>query len=360
MVRLVVVLLAVLYVAVAVLRLDFDGDTYSTYLPVAKYYLWHGHHDTGEPGLRPFVQASTYPPGFPVALALAFWGADLPRDGSLRLDDALSAAIFFYRLIAAGLGLALMLSVSGYMRTLGAATALAPVAACAGTLLLLPSIRGLHMAAETLLVPLFGCALVGVLAARRLGAAPLAAAAYFIAGVLTFLKLDGVPYLLFLIVPAAMSVRADWGWRTAARLAACACAGLAPFAVWRATGPTANASFARPADLETALVSLRSLAPIAAKVLVRSELWTALALLVAAVLFRFAGIRDPRALLLPAGVAALTVGWVVLLTFSTIGRESHLELSYARIMLAPAFAGWLYALETAALADALGRARLAA
>jgi hypothetical protein len=335
--------LAMLYTVVMCARLDFDGDTYSTYLAVAKYDYWRGRHDPMEPGLLSLVQGSVYPPGYPLLLSLCFWALDLPRAEPLGLGAATSCSIFLYRLLVAAFNLACLLVVAAYAGARGGRTPLAAMAGVIGALLLVPSLRGQHTGAETVMVPLFATALVAILAGRTWDRPALCASGAFLAATMAFVKLDGIPYLLLLILPAAAEVGSRWGPRVWARVFASGLAGLVPFVVWRLSGPGGNPAFRWPEDPSAALRLIPGLFALALKLLLKSELWISLLLLFpVGVAWRLRREHEARAALVPAGVLLLSAGWIVLYCFSTLGAYAHMEMSFPRLMVPPALAALVY------------------
>jgi hypothetical protein len=340
-----------LYAAVVVLRLDFDGDTYTTYIPAARYMHLLGHHDPRDPGVGALVQGAVYPPGFPALLALPLWVMDQPRETSFALGPETAAVVLLYRLASVTLDVAFLAALAAFLAGLPRGTPHLALAGALGALAVAPVLRGAHTAAETLLVPLAGTALVALSAGRRAGLPALSAAGLFLGGLLTLVKLDGGPCLALLVLPVWLALPDARGrhvaaWRREGPLAAALLLGLVPFVVWRLSGPAANPAFAG-AGAADALARLPGLAAEAFKLLVKHELWLPLlVLLPAAVAVRLARRSAPRELLPPLGVATQCALWVGVYAFSTLGALGHMQVSLPRIMLAPALAALVYALET--------------
>lgn len=343
-----------LYAAVVVLRLDFDGDTYTTYIPAARYLHLLGRHNPHDPGVGALVQGAVYPPGFPTLLALPLWVMDQPRDASFALGPETAAVVLLYRVTIVTLDLALLAALGAFLAGLPCGTPHLALAGVLGALAVAPVLRGAHTAAETLLVPLAGTALVALLAGRRAGLPALSSVGLYLGGLLTLVKLDGWPCLVLLVLPVWLAIP-DGGKSRASvvrregPLAAALLLGLVPFMVWRLSGPAANPSFAG-ADVASALARLPGLAAEAFKLLVKHELWLPLfVLLPAAVAVRVLGRAPWRELLPPLGIGAQCAAWVGVYAFSTLGALGHMEVSLPRIVLAPALAALIYALETCAL-----------
>lgn len=352
---------ASLYAAVLVLRLDFDGDTYTTYVPVARYLHLLGQHDPRDPGVAALVQGAVYPPGFPALLALPLWVMDQPREASFALGADTAAVVLLYRLALVTLDVSFLVALAAFLAGLPRGTPHLALAGVLGALAVAPVLRGAHTAAETLLVPLLGTALVALAAGRHAGLTLLSASGLFLGGLLTLVKLDGLPCLALLVLPvwlatpSARARQASLG-RREGPLAVALLLGLAPFAVWRASGPAANPAFAG-ASAADALARLPGLAAEAFKLLVKHELWLPLlVLLPAALVWRVARRAPLRGLLPPLGVAAQCALWVGVYAFSTLGALDHMQASLPRIVLAPALGALIYALETCGLEGAEARA----
>jgi hypothetical protein len=128
--------------------------------------------------------------------------------------------------------------------------------------------------------------------------------------------------------------------------------GLLPWLVWRLSGPASNASFGGLDVLGSAAwrASLLPLLAEAVRLTIQSELWVAFGLLLpAALAVRLLARRPWRELWPGLGCAALVCAWILVYSLSTLGALSHMETSFARICLLPAFAALLFALESVAL-----------
>lgn len=337
----------VAYTAVATLRLDFDGDCYTTYLQVARYYYWAGQHLPQDPGVAGLVQGGVYPPAFAVLLSVPLWVTDQPRDASLALGPATSLAVVLYRWAIVALNLGVFMALYAYLRALPGGSAAAGLGGVVALLLTMPTFRGQHVAAETLLLPWLAMALIASLAGRRFDRPLLAWAGLLVGGLLTLVKLDGLPFLVLLVLPAALAVRTGWSWRREGLVATGLALGLVPYVVWRASGPLANPAFGQLAPAQVP-GQLAGLVVQAFKLVVKHELWLPLlvALPVAVLWRRREGLR---AFLPAAGVLAMSAMWICVYAISTQGTLKHMETSLPRIMLGPALAATLYALEALCL-----------
>jgi hypothetical protein len=330
------------YAALFCLRLDFDGDTYTTYLQVARYYHWAGRHQPQDPGVAALVQGSVYPPGFPLLLSLPLWVTDQPALTSLALGPRSSLTVLLYRWLVFAFCLALMAALGAYVTILSGDPRAGWLSGLS-ILFILPMARGQHVAAETLLVPLLGMSLLGALAGRRFDRPPLAAAGWFLAGLLTLVKLDGLPFLVLLVIPATIATKSRWCLRRETRLTLALAAGLLPWLVWKISGPESNPAFAAAAPTEI-LRRLPNLASHALKIVIKGEMWLPLLLaLPAAVILRG---RGWRSLAPVAGIGLMSCVWVGVYTLSTLGNLSHMDTSFPRVMLGPCLASWIYALDT--------------
>jgi hypothetical protein len=186
-------------------------------------------------------------------------------------------------------------------------------------------------------------ALIATLAGRRLDQPALAWAGLLLGGLLTLVKLDGLPFLVLLVLPAALAVRTTWSLRREALVATGLMLGLVPYVVWRASGPVSNPAFGQLVPGQLAR-QLPGMLVEAFKLIVKHELWVPLLVaLPAAALWRWR--YGVRALLPVAGIAAMCGLWISVYAFSTQGTLAHMATSLPRILLGPALAATIYALE---------------
>ncbi len=341
--------------ALFVARLDFDEDAHSHWLLQARAYFDAGRH-VPETLRDAHIHAATYPYGYSQALALCAWAADLDPERFLWLDDGTGLALLLYRLGVAALAVSALGLLAAHLRDLGARLGLT-LAGPALVLTLFPVFQGRHLAAETLLLPLFAAALLLITSGGQAGRGGLVALGLFVAGATTLVKLEGALLLGACVLPWALSRRVPGRARQAAALAL----GLLPTLVWRATLEVANPVYVTPTPvaLAQALPVLPQVLLWCAQAVLRENLgWPLLVALPLAAAWRVrhraVGDVPWRALLVPVSIYAGALALAAIYLFTTLPRAWQIEVSYPRLLLVPLFSALLYALETLALAEARG------
>lgn len=335
------ILAAILFAGMALVRLDFDGDTYTSYLPLARYYLLNGQHAPADPGVGAVVQGAVYPPGYPLCLALSAWAADAPSDASsFALGPATSQAIALYRVAIIALDLACLAALGSLASLLGLGRGGGAALTLAG--LWIPVLRGEHSSAETILVPVVGLALCALWGGWRAGSAPLLAAGVLLGACGTLLKLDGAVFFGLLLVPVAVAgrhvvIRAPRGWLW---LGAAVALGLLPLVAWRLSGPAANAAF-EPRSATEVGRTLFHLIPQALRLVISHELWLPLGVVLPLALVLALAARQPGPTFIALGIVANVAFWPLVYGFSTLGAATHMETSLPRVLMAPALAAFV-------------------
>lgn len=335
----------VLYAGLLLARLDFDGDTYTTYLHIARSEYLRGYHEPRAPEIQRVVQGSAYPPGYPSLLALALWAADADPQRSFDLSPEGSLAILVYRAIVVLLNLLLLAALAGFAAMLDPHHAAAPVAAVLGALLVAPTLRGQHIAAETFLVPIVGLALVAVGAAAARRDPVLRSFGLFLAAFAAFVKLEGAVDCVFLVLPLAVTAWPQWTRRDVVASVLALTAGVAPFVAWKTMGAGSNLSFESSVAWTARMAVLPDLVTEGMKLGLRSEIGLVLGVLLPAAAWAQFRRSEWRALIVPMAIVAITAFWFLVYTQSTLGPVNHLQTSFLRLMTLPGLAGLLYALE---------------
>jgi len=342
-----------LYVGAIVVRLDYDIDTYTTYIPVAKSYYWLGHHDLKSISVQSPVQGDVYPPGYSMFVALPMWVLDLPRDTAMHLGLATSAAILLYRCSIAVVNLAFFAQAASILRTAGVSVPHAWAMTVFASFLAIPIFVGKHVSAETLLIPAFGAAIAAILCGRRHNDSVVYAGGLYVAMCCMFIKQEGFVYFAFLAIPATISVRSGWSVRRELALGGVVLAGAIPLVIWKMTGPAANRSFRPLADLM--LIPTYQVVPVVLKEAVRSMLSSNISILLAVVLpaaiaYRWSvGRGGIREIVFPCGIAMTIAAWTAVYLLTNLPVSWHVQTSYSRLMLGPAVAAVVYTLETLAI-----------
>ncbi len=118
-----------------------------------------------------------------------------------------------------------------------------------------------------------------------------------------------------------------------------------PALIWRATLPIHNPFFGS-VDIERLLASghqFIGLAGTATRMMLDDgRLILFLLVLPCALVFQLRAKPRWPALLVPACIAALLIGWIAVFLFSNLPPITHLELSYSRLIMIPTFSAILY------------------
>ena len=356
---------------VFLVRLDFDGDVITHWLPMARSFYHLGHHDPTSLLAQGSIHAATYPPGYGIFLAMTMWAADMKTLHSFLPGADSSLAIFYYRLIIWLLNLAFLGLLSGLLIRLSARHSLLWLVGLALVIGIIPTVRGTHIGAETLLFPILGSALILMLSGpthrrqpRHLsnaGGMPAVAtvephsplfllAGVFIAGVAllikaeVFLLIAGVliPWYLALLVqnPAMRSPRSLF------MLSFVGMASIVPAILWKSGMHIDNGFFNHP-SLHAAWAGRAEWGFLLATSLIflfKSPLWIPFFLLLPAgwILSARQGFRWST-LLVPAATALLFLAFVSMYLFSNWPTKSlHIEQSLDRLLFLPALSCILY------------------
>jgi len=369
---------AVLAISLAVflVRLDFDGDVITHWLPMARSFYHLGHHDPSTLLAQGSMHAATYPPGYGIFLAMTMWVVDMDTFRSFLPGSATSLAILFYRLTIWLLNMAFLGLLAGCLIRQSPRRSWLWLAGLALGIGVLPTLRGTHVGAETLLFPILGSALVLLVAAsgrsarkglpQHAGEPPAVAfrpglllAGIAIAGVSLLIKWEAALLVAAVFLPwfLALMLR-NPRMRTFRFLAAGALVGIAsivPAILWK-SGMHLDNGFFNPPRLGALWTERRewvSLLIASVIFLLKSPLWIPLFLLLPAgwILglrhgFRWSG------LLVPAATTLLFLAFVSMYLFSNWPTKIlHIEQSLDRLLYLPALSCILYFLENLGAPD---------
>jgi hypothetical protein len=220
------------------------------------------------------------------------------------------------------------------------------------TLLLLPTTAGKHIAAETLLFPMLGAAILLIAWGRNFNSPGVALLGLAVGGMATLLKWEAPILLAFGVLPWVVSPLSPTAvtptLRTWLFWVVVLLAGLLPVAIWKMTLTVENGFFA-PITWSRFLAE-RDLLP--------RLVWRAFQMILAdgrllffaslpcAVLLRLRTASVWSALPVPLGVGFLAVAWVLVYMFSSLNPVAYLETSYDRLIMVPVFGAILYGCET--------------
>ena len=227
------VLVFVGFVGVGVLRNDFDEDAHSHWLLMARSYFESGRHVPES--LTQHPNSATYPYAYAALMAISAWAADTPPGQFFKINSPTALAILWYRVCVSTLGLASLCLLAWALRSSDGGSSGFALVGSGVVLALFPILQGRHHAAETVLFPLLLGTIVLVESSLRLGRTALLAAALFLAGSCTLVKLEGGLLVLACVAPW-MFVRWPDGKGAIERLSCLSLlVGLVPTVIWRAT-----------------------------------------------------------------------------------------------------------------------------
>lgn len=338
-----------LFGLVVVFRLDFDGDLYTHWLPMARMHHLLGRHDPGLLVARYGVaHEATYPPGFPIVISTLLWIAGVPRTGSLGFGEASNFAILLYRGLMAVVSLSFLAGVAATFRSMrerGERGWLLPVAIIP---LALPLFLGEPRSAEVFFTPMLGFAMLALLAGRALSREAYVRLGLALAIFGLFVKNDAIMVLPLIVAPWYLLDRRP-GRTVVWDVVVVLLAGL-PVLFWRLdlsrVVERTNFMF-RPvgiADVFSGFGDWPRLLAASLEFLLRSPGGAIIVVVLpVAVIFRLLqdGIR--RDLIIPLGIWTYTIGTTYIFTFSKSDPLQHLNRAYGRLMTHAVLSGVLYA-----------------
>lgn len=349
----------VVYLGLAALQLDFDGDLFTHWLPSARFHHLLGRHDIGtlyaEYG---GAHETTYPPGFPIFLSVLMWVAGVPRDASLQFGPSTNAFTFLYRLAVPILQLSFVIGLVGYVgQRLREGVPRGIALGAIGLLVLLasPVLRAQPMAGEVYLVPMVGMAALALYGGTSSGTRRLTWCGIVLAAGCLFIKNDVLLIIPALLLPIYVVGRLSWhraAWKAVAADAGVAVLALVPWLVWRirlgGLGIDTNFMFdpVEPSRLMEQKSLVVALLMRALKYQFRTGGWLIFAVAVPALtLWRLFAAKDWRGraeVLIPAGVVCYGFGIVTIYVFSRSDPFTHFATSYGRLTASTLVCGLLY------------------
>jgi len=343
------------FLAFSVLRLDFDGDVFTHWFPMAAH-----HHEAGVHDPRAMVSRygisfeSTYPPAFPVFLSTLMWTADLPRGPIDAIGHNGHGFILLYRLTLAMLHLSVLSAIVGLFWSTRRKPwdwlyALLPVLLVA---LLLPLFLGRPMASEVWFVPMVGCAVVLFAAGHCTSNHWYTRAALIFTAFGLIIKNDFMLLGPFAVLTWYLALHLPARIRQIRVLMtdmAVFVAALAPYLLWKwqvvALGVNTHFAF-RPISISYLLNEWRQLPPLfqnALKHLLSSNLWILMFTLLPIALIVALSRRGARkSIVIPVGILGLTMGLPAIYLFSKLDQVWHMDTSLIRLMTIPAFSAIIY------------------
>ena len=350
--------LVAVFLAVFVLRLDFDGDLFTHWLPMARSHHLLGRHDV--PALLDrygLAHEATYPPGFPILISTLLWVAGADPQASLQLGDESHAAILLYRLLVAALSLSFLVAAAALASAVfrDRSSPLLPLVALP---LLIPVFLGQPMSGEVYLVPLLGASILALWAGDAFESPSLTRVGLLLAASGLFVKREALVIVPLVVLPWYLAGALTKRKSLAGDLAVAGLA-LLPFVVWRiqlaALHLRENFMFDDPAWGRLASPLLPRLAEQALKTVLANGTWTALFLVLPAALVWNARRGAWRDLLVPAGIVVYAPLMAAVYVFSRSEPLHHMDTSYERLLMVAVLCGGLYGLRTLAEAWVVGQ-----
>ncbi len=337
--------------AVFLLRLDFDGDVLTHWLPMARSFYHLGHHDPSVLLAQGSMHAATYPPGYGIFLAMSMWVVDMDGLYSFLPGNETSLAILFYRMAVWLLDIAFLALLAGCLLRRAPSVSWLWLAGLTMMPGVFPVLCGTHVAAETLLFPMLGSALILLLFPGR---PELQLAGIALAGLSVLIKWEAALLVAAVFLPwfAALAMRHS-GMRTFSFLVRAflvAVFSLLPAMLWK-TGLHIENGFFNPPSL-TALWNGRvewiGLFLVALIFVLKTPLWIPVFLLPPAawILRLREGVRWSD-MIVPVATVVVFLAFVSMYLFSNWTTKAlHIEQSLDRLLYLPALSGILYFLET--------------
>ncbi len=355
---------AAIFFTVVILRLDFDGDFYTHWLPAARMHYLEGHHDPEILAARYGVaHQATYPPAIPIMISTLLWIAGVSGENSFALGADSHFSILLYRTLLAALLFSFLGAVAAVFRAVTSEKTLEWLIPALSIPLVLPLFRGVPEAGEVFFTPMLGFSSVlfiagGALAKDRyvrLGLAMAVFGAFVKNDAILIVPLIVLPWYLALVPRSGCGRRAVLADMTVALLAAL------PVVLWRVDVASAIDNFnfmfenIGPRALLSKWTEWPPLLMSAVLTIIRDDEWIILLLgLPAVVLYRILVSRRWKELVVPAGIAVYSIGISYMFVFSKSDPLEHLSLAYPRLLSHAVLAGILY-VSWVMLADVRGR-----
>jgi hypothetical protein len=337
------------YALLFLARLDFDGDFFNNWLPMGRFFYFLGRHDPSLIVQQGSWQAASYPPGYGILLSTVMWMTGMNPTASFLPGMDSSFAILIYRLLVLALNLSLFLLIVAYLKRLTAEKSALWIPALVILMLLIPTTAGKHIAAETILFPMLAASIILIAIGRRCSVDGLTALGLLVGGTATLVKWEAGLIFAVGVLPWLFPLAASKAGRLSKSsivvwpaVTALACL---PALIWKATLPIHNQFFGS-VDKARLLASAHQFAGLAGAavrmMLDDGRLVLFLFVLPCALIFQLRAKPHWPAVLVPASIAALLIGWVAVFLFSNSPPLPYLETSYSRLIMIPTFSALLY------------------
>lgn len=349
-----------LFIMFSTLRLDFDGDMFTQYLPVARYHYLEGRHNPQALMSRYGVMTqATYPPGFPILISTLMWTVGIAKEMPVQFDYQTNLMVFLYRFVITTLHLSFLVAVGALFKALGTGPSGFSWLLPAVTIpLVLPLFLGQPGAAEIYLVPMIGFSVLALFAALRFNRSIYTHLGLLFGGFALFIKKEGLLILCLIILTWYVAARLRsmrFSLRETTSHAASLILGLSPFLLWRfnlgSVASTEYFFYEKPniAKLFTDFAVLGKIAEKGMKILLANNYWAVLFLILllffAYDLFSRRSFKD---LIIPFGIVVHLAAITCVFVFSKHpgGPLAHMDISYERLVATPVLATILYGAKT--------------
>lgn len=366
-------MLVLIYFFFAILRLDFDGDLLTHWLPMARFYYLLGDHNL-EILLARYGGAHevTYPPGFPILISTLMWAGGMDREASFQLGYESHLVIFLYRLVLITLSLSFLLGMASLFRTLQKGEGLTWLLPGAVIPFLLPLFLGKPTAGEIYLVPMMGFSILALLAGDALNQPAYSCIGLFLGAFGMFIKNDMLLIFPLIILPwylagkfrsvEAKQVLANSIGPSSSGLGrlrsylvdpGVMLLGLAPFLLWKLELSSLNIRqnfMFEEIGFEKLVTHASLLARLfenAFKILLANNYWIGFFLILpGATLYNWFQRRKLSDLFVPAGIFIYLFGMIAIYVFSHTDPLRHMDVSYERLVMIAVLSGIFYGAKT--------------
>jgi hypothetical protein len=337
------------YALLFLARLDFDGDFFNNWLPQGRFFYFLSRHDPSLIAQQGLIHAASYPPGYGILLSTVMWMTGMNPTASFLPGMDSSFAILIYRLLVLALNLSLFLLIAAYLKRLGAEKCPLWIPTLVILMLLIPTTAGKHIAAETILFPMLAASIILIATGRRCSVDGLTTLGLLVGGMAILVKWEAALIFAVGVLPWLFPLAASKAGRLSKSSfvlwpAATALACL-PALIWKATLPIHNQFFGS-VDIARLLASAHQFAGLAGTaarmMLDDGRLILFLLVLPCALVFQLRAKPRWPALLVPASIAALVIGWMAVFLFSNSPPLTYLETSYSRLIMIATFSAILY------------------
>jgi hypothetical protein len=347
-------LAALTFCALSVVRLDFDGDLFTHWIPSARLHHLLGHHDPMALLQRyGAVHETTYPPGFPIFISTVLWMADSSQSASFGLGHDSHLAILLYRCFIVALHLSFLIGTAAFFRAMDGQRDnlrwLLPVIAIP---LILPLFMGKPTSSEVYMVPILGFSILALAHAGWSRQAGYARLGLGLALFGLFLKNDAFLSLPLILLPwyfAYLTERRPLHLVSLLKDILAIVIGLAPWLIWRMdlAGLNVDANFMfEPVNLSRLAQEFDRAFPLALnafKIIVKGSFWLVLLVAMPATfVYQLARRQRKHALMIPLAIWCYASGLVFIYVFSRSDAVSHMNTSYDRLLMIAVLSGILY------------------